>query len=125
MKDVHGVAFEKSEWLSAWPLLCGGAACLVGGVLRDALVRRTGWRRVGRAVFPVSGCVVAAAAMLAIPHVRTQGEATILMCVASAAFDFGQAANWAAAMPVSRWGVHQHGGQPRQCGAAVCWRDRF
>ena len=53
MKVAHGVAFEKSEWSSAWPLLSGGIACLVGGVLSDALVKRTGWRRLGRAVFPV------------------------------------------------------------------------
>ena len=96
MKDVHGVTFEQSEWSSAWPLVCGGIACLVGGILSDAVVQRTGWRRLGRAVFPVSGCLVAAAAMLAIPHVGTQRDATILMCVAAAAFDFGQAANWAA-----------------------------
>ena len=96
MKEVHGVAFEKSEWSSAWPLMCGGIACLVGGVLSDELVKRTGWRRLGRAIFPVTGCVIAAVAMLAMPHVTTQREATILMCVAAAGFDFGQAANWAA-----------------------------
>jgi nitrate/nitrite transporter NarK len=96
LKDSHGMSFEKSEWSTAWPLLCGGIACMVGGILSDALVNRTGWRRLGRAIFPVTGCLVAAAAMLAIPHVRTQRDATILMCVAAAAFDFGQAANWAA-----------------------------
>jgi ACS family glucarate transporter-like MFS transporter len=99
-KEVHGVAFEKSELSSAWPLVCGGIACLVGGVLSDALVRRTGWRRLGRAVFPVTGCFVAAAATLAIPNVSTQREATILMCVAAAAFDFGQAANWASIVDI-------------------------
>jgi ACS family glucarate transporter-like MFS transporter len=96
LKEVHGVTFEESEWTSVWPLLFGGLACLVGGVLSDELVKRTGWRRLGRAVFPVIGCLIAAAAMLAIPHVGTQRDATILMCVAAAAFDFGQAANWAA-----------------------------
>jgi MFS family permease len=96
MKDVHHVAFEKSEWSSALPLLCGGMACLVGGVLSDAVVRRTGWRRLGRAMFPMTGCLVASAAMLALPHVTTSRGATLCMCVAAAAFDFGQAANWAA-----------------------------
>lgn len=95
LNDVHGLTFEKSEWSSAWPLLCGGVACLVGGIASDALVRRTGWRRLGRAVFPVAGCLTAAAATLAIPQVSTQREATILMCLAAAAFDFGQGANWA------------------------------
>lgn len=99
-KEVHGVAFAKSELSSAWPLVCGGIACLAGGVLSDALVRRTGWRRLGRAAFPVTGCLVAAAATLAIPNVTTQREATILMCVAAAAFDFGQAANWASIVDI-------------------------
>lgn len=100
MKEVHGVAFEKSELSSAWPLVCGGLACLLGGALSDAVVRRTGWRRLGRAFFPVSGCLVAAGAMMAIPHVGTQREATILMCIAAAAFDFGQAANWASIVDI-------------------------
>jgi MFS family permease len=100
MKDVHGVTFEKSEWSSAWPFLCGGIACFVGGVLSDALVKSTGWRRLGRAVFPMCGCTMAAAAMMAIPYVKTQHEATILMCVASAAYDLGQAANWASVVDI-------------------------
>jgi MFS family permease len=100
LNDVHGVTFAESEWASVWPMFCAGIACLLGGVLSDELVRRTGWRRLGRAVFPIAGCLAAAAAMLAIPHVRSQGEATILMCVALAAFDLGQAANWAAIVDI-------------------------
>jgi nitrate/nitrite transporter NarK len=69
-------------------------------MLSDELVRRTGWRRFGRAVFPVAGCFTAALATLAIPHVQTQRDATILMCVAAAAFDFGQAANWASIVDI-------------------------
>lgn len=100
MKDVQQVSFENSEWLSALPLICGGIACLAGGILSDALVKRTGWRRLGRAVFPVTGCLVAAAAMLAIRNAETAHSATILMCIAAAAFDFGQAANWAAIVDI-------------------------
>lgn len=100
MKEVQHVSFENSEWSSAFPLICGGIACLVGGVLSDALVKRTGWRRLGRAVFPVTGCLVAAAAMLAIRNADTARNATILMCLAAAAFDFGQAANWASIVDI-------------------------
>jgi sugar phosphate permease len=100
MEDVQHVSFENSEWSSALPLICGGIACFVGGMLSDAFVKRTGWRRVGRAVFPVTGCFVAAAAMLAIRHAETASSATILMCVAAAAFDFGQAASWASMVDV-------------------------
>jgi nitrate/nitrite transporter NarK len=38
--------------------------------------------------------------MLAIPHAKTALSATILMCVASAAYDFGQAANWASIVDI-------------------------
>jgi len=100
MKEVQHVSFENSEWSSALPLICGGIACFVGGMLSDAFVKRSGWRRVGRAVFPVTGCLVAAAAMLAIRHAETARSATILMCVAAAAFDFGQAASWASMVDV-------------------------
>jgi MFS family permease len=100
LKEIHGVTFEKSEWTLVGPLLCGGIACLVGGFLSDELVRRTGWRRMGRAVFPVSGCSLAAAAMLAIPYVSSHRDAVILMCVASAAYDFGQAATWASVVDI-------------------------
>jgi hypothetical protein len=100
MNDVHRVEFAKSEWTSALPLLFGGIACVVGGVLSDELVRRTGWRWLGRAVFPMTGCLVAASAMLAMPYVRTARDATILMCVIATAFDFGQAANWAAIVDI-------------------------
>ena len=100
MKDVQGVAFEKSEWSSALPLFCGGIACFVGGAFSDRLVQRSGRRRLGRAIFPVCGCLIAAASMLSIPHATTALSATILMCVASAAFDFGQAANWASIVDI-------------------------
>lgn len=39
---------------------------------------------------------VMALAMLAAPRVSSQRDATILICVAATAYDFGQAANWAA-----------------------------
>ncbi|MCC7084419.1 MAG: MFS transporter [Pirellulales bacterium] len=100
LKEVQGVAFEKSEWSSAYPFLCGGLACLVGGIVSDLLVNCTGRRRLGRAICPVAGCLVAAAAMLAMPYARTAGSATLLMCVASFAFDFGQAANIASVIDI-------------------------
>jgi nitrate/nitrite transporter NarK len=95
LKDVHGISFQKSEWVSVMPLFLGGVSCLVGGWLSDALVKRTGWRRVGRAVFPITGCLTAAAAMLGLRFVQSPTHAAVLMCVAAAAYDFGQGANWA------------------------------
>jgi MFS family permease len=95
LKDVHGVTFAKSEWMSGLPLFFGGIACLVGGLLSDALVRRIDNKRLARAIFPVSGYLVAAVAMLSIRFVHSPQAATVLLCLAAGAFDFGQGANWA------------------------------
>lgn len=95
LKEAHGMTFEQSEWSTALPLFCGGIACLLGGILSDAVVERTGWTKWGRGIFPVVGCATSAAAMLAVPTVQTSAQATFLMCLAAAAFDFGQAAIWA------------------------------
>lgn len=95
LKDVHGVEFAQSEIMSGLPLFCGGISCLVGGVLSDIVVRRLRRKRLGRAIFPVCGYITAAIAMFGVRFADSSSEATVLMCIAAAAFDFGQGANWA------------------------------
>lgn len=92
--DVHHVSFKGSQAMDVLPMFCGGISCLLGGALSDALVRATGWTRLGRAIFPISGYLTAAVAMFAIRLAHTPGQAIFLMCVASAANDFGQGACW-------------------------------
>jgi MFS family permease len=99
-EKVQRVPFEKSEWMNVGPQFCAGIACLLGGILSDALVRAIGRKRMGRAVFPIAGCTVAAAAMFGIRLVHTPHAAVALMCIAAAAYDFGQAANWATIVDV-------------------------
>jgi MFS family permease len=100
LDQVHHVSFQKSEWVSAMPLFLGGVSCLVGGALSDWLVRTAGWRRWGRAIFPITGCTTAAAAMLGLRFVSSPTHAVVLMCVAAAAYDFGQGANWASIVDI-------------------------
>jgi MFS family permease len=52
-KDSHGVL--AVSFLSGAPLLFGALACLVGGLLTDAFIRRTGDRKWGRRLFGVLG----------------------------------------------------------------------
>jgi ACS family glucarate transporter-like MFS transporter len=99
-KDVHHVKFEDSEWLTAWPLFFGGVSCLLGGLLSDLFIRATGRRRLGRAIFPVTGYLLAVIAMLAVRFAHTPGQASILLCLAAAALDFGQGANWASIVDI-------------------------
>ena len=100
LDEVHDLSFERSEWVSALPLFCGGLSCLIGGWLSDRVVRRTGWRWLGRAAFPILGYTVAAGAMLGLRAVNTPTQAVLLMCLAAAALDFGQGANWATIVDV-------------------------
>jgi nitrate/nitrite transporter NarK len=93
-KQVQNVSYSRSAWMAAAPMFLGGIACLVGGILSRLLIRATGWRRLGRALFPFCGALTAAAAMYAVPAMNTPLKATALLCVVYVAYDFGQAANW-------------------------------
>lgn len=100
LKAEHGIDYKGSELMAAMPLICGGVACLVGGFLSDLFVQVSGRRRLGRALFPICGALTAACAMAAIPHMQTAKQAVALMCLAAAAFDFGQASNWASIVDI-------------------------
>jgi MFS family permease len=95
LQEIHQVTFEKSEKMTGLPLFFGGISCLAGGALSDLLVRRTGRKWLGRAVFPICGFTTAALAMYSLRFASTPEQASILMCIASAGNDFGQGANWA------------------------------
>jgi MFS family permease len=100
MKEIHHLEFEKTELMSGLPLFCGGISCLIGGALSDMLVRRSGRKWLGRALFPICGYTTAAVAMSCIRLAQNAEQAAFLMCLASAAHDFGQGANWATIVDV-------------------------
>ena len=100
LKDVHQVAFDDSQSVWKQPLFYGGISCLFGGILSDQILRRTGRKWLGRAVVPLAGLSTAAAAIFALRFVDNANEATVLICVAGAAFDFGQGATWATIVDV-------------------------
>lgn len=95
LRDVQHVPFKSSLWLKTGPLLCGGVACLIGGWMSDAMVRRTGRVRLARVLFPIVGSSSAAAAMFCIRYTHTPQQAVALMCIASFCTDLGQAPAWA------------------------------
>lgn len=100
LQDRHGVSFGASEDFWKQPLFYGGISCLVGGVVSDRLVRATRNRRWGRAACPLVGITTAAAAIGAVPWVADPDAAIVLICLAGAAYDFGQAAAWASIVDV-------------------------
>jgi len=99
-KDVQKVPYESSAWMAAAPMFLGGIACLVGGILSRMLIQATGWRRLGRALFPFCGAMTAGAAMYAVPAMNTPIKATALLCLVYVAYDFGQGANWSSIIDI-------------------------
>jgi sugar phosphate permease len=95
LEEVHHVAFDASESVWKQPLLYGGASCLLGGMLSDRLVRATGRKWLGRAIFPLTGLTTAAVAIYCVRFVSDPDQVVVLICLAGAAFDFGQGVNWA------------------------------
>ncbi len=102
--SVHHIRYEKSEWMSVFPLFFGGISCLLGGWLSDLLTRRIGNHWLNRALFPIAGYSVAAIAMLALQSAQKPEHAALLLTIAAAGFDFGQGANWATIVSIG--GIH-------------------
>ena len=94
------IDIKSSEWMSAAPLFCGGATCLIGGILSDKIARRLGRKRFARAIFPIAGHLVAAVAIFGLRYVHNATEAVILLCVTMGAYDFGLGSKWAAIIDV-------------------------
>ena len=97
---AHHPSPQLQNWLNTLPLLVGGATCILGGVLTDALLKRTGNARFARAIFPRCGFAVAAIAMAAIPFAPNAGVAVALMCLGSFGNDLGQAGEWASVISI-------------------------
>ncbi len=100
LNDVHHFPFDASESIWKQPLLYGGISCLLGGTLSDWLLRATGWRWLGRALFPFIGLTTAATTIFCVRYVDNYDDAVLLMCISGAAFDFGQGATWASIVDI-------------------------
>jgi nitrate/nitrite transporter NarK len=100
LNDVHHLSYVASESVWKHPLFYGGISCLLGGLLSDRLVRATGRKWLGRALFPLVGLSTAAAAIYAVRFVQDPDAVVVLICLAGAAHDFGQGANWASIVDI-------------------------
>ena len=87
------MTYADSEMMTGLPLLCGGISCLVGGVLSDALVRRLGWKWLGRAVFRRAVTPSPRLPCFACPGWRLPKK-RLVDVPGERGNDFGQGANW-------------------------------
>jgi sugar phosphate permease len=88
LRDHRGLTPETTAWLSGLPLACGIVSCVLGGVLSDWLIRRTGDRKWGRRLV---GCVSLALAGLAVLSTPWAEEVWLLAVLFSAMFFFNDA----------------------------------
>ena len=86
-------------WLSALPFGFGVVACLVGGSLSDAIIRRWG-KRWGRRLVGFAGLITAGSAILAVPWVENVWAVGFLLILAFFGNDLSMAPAWAAAADI-------------------------
>ncbi len=107
LRTVHGMTehshgFWTLSLLSGAPLLAGSVACLLGGLLTDAFIRRTGNRKWGRRI-----CGILGHGTCALCYFLSMGAATpamFVLAVALAAFcnDLTMGSAWASCLDIGR-----------------------
>lgn len=86
-----------TAWLSSLALGCGVVGCVLGGVLSDVLIKRTGSRAWGRRLVAMFGLTVAALALLSTIALRDPVALGLALCVTFFCNDLSMGPAWAAA----------------------------
>jgi MFS transporter, ACS family, glucarate transporter len=110
LKDYYGITpGEKWSWqfwqfslMAGAPLLLGSLACLVGGILTDRFIRRTGNRKWGRRLFGVIGHGLCALCYFA--SIFAANPWVFVLAIALAAFwnDITMGSAWASCLDIGR-----------------------
>jgi MFS family permease len=82
LSEVYGIPYGKSGWLTGLPFVCGAAGSLLGGVMSDWLIRKTGSRRWGRSLMGVFGFGTAGVCVFATGLTSAWWQAVALLCLA-------------------------------------------
>jgi sugar phosphate permease len=96
LKNHRGLSRDITGLLTMLPFAFGVVACLTGGVLSDAIIRRWGTRW-GRRIVGASGLLTGALAIASIPWVDGVGLLAALLALAFFGNDLAMAPAWAAA----------------------------
>ncbi len=87
---------QTTAWLSSLPFAFGVVACLVGGSLSDAIIRRWG-KAWSRRLVGVAGLTLAGVAILSVPWAQNTVTLGFLLVLAFFGNDLAMAPAWAAA----------------------------
>ncbi|HYT94297.1 MAG TPA: MFS transporter [Gemmataceae bacterium] len=95
LEDRHHVPEREWGWVAGLPLTCGALGCVLGGLLTDYLVRRTGSRRWGRRTMGLIGKGGGAVLLLAGASVEQPALAVALISLSAFTSDLSLASHWA------------------------------
>jgi len=104
LEDHYGISARSTlgAVYKGGPLWMGAIGCLLGGVLSDRFVRRTGNRRLGRRLFGVLGHALTAVCFLLGPYMP--GALSFFLAISLAGFftDLAMGPAWAACQDIGR-----------------------
>lgn len=78
LKEARGESLQSAGWFSGGMMIGGAAGCLLGGLLVDALMRRTASRKWARRFVGGGALLLSALSMLAVPYAESAVVATLL-----------------------------------------------
>jgi sugar phosphate permease len=110
LENHRHIATETVKWMTSLPLAFAVVTCLIGGVISDAIVRKTGSRCWGRRINAMVGRLIAAVALGVTPWVDNVLALTILFTLAFAASDLAMAPTWAACSDIGEQAAGTLGG---------------
>jgi len=99
LKNHRGLSKETTGLLTSLPFAFGVVACLAGGLISDAIIRRWG-KRWGRRIVGVAGLLTAGLAIAAVPWVDRVEALAALLVLAFFGNDLAMAPAWAAAADI-------------------------
>jgi sugar phosphate permease len=99
LKNHRGLGRDTAGLLTSLPFAFGVVACLTGGVLSDAIIRRWGTRW-GRRMVGAFGLMTAGLAIVPIPWVDRVEQLAALLVLAFFGNDLAMAPAWAAAADI-------------------------
>jgi ACS family glucarate transporter-like MFS transporter len=115
-KERHLPELER-KWLSGAPLACGIVACLVGGMISDAIIRTTGNRTWGRRLNGSVGLIVAGVALWATNYADSVLLLGGLLCLTFICNDLAMGPAWASCTDIGERYAGTLGGLMNMIGA--------
>lgn len=111
LKDELGIARGDEKWttqfwiaglMAGLPLLVGSLGCLIGGLLTDAFIRRTGNRKWGRRLFGMIGHGLTACCFFVAIFFMKSPIFVLLIALASFWNDITMGAAWASCLDIGK-----------------------